>query len=78
MPLCDENVSKKVRRREERIAYLLKKTIYLIFSSGPVCQLFKIPACGARGSSIMNPQQQVAMIGFPPLLDGNWRTQGTL
>jgi hypothetical protein len=34
--------------------------------------------CGARGFSIVNPQQQVAMIGFLPPLDGNWRTRGTL
>jgi hypothetical protein len=25
----------------------------------------------------VNSQQQVAIIGSPPLLDGNWRTQGT-
>jgi hypothetical protein len=29
------------------------------------------------GSSIANPQQRVAIIGSPPLLDGNWLTQGT-
>jgi hypothetical protein len=31
----------------------------------------------ALGSSIANSQQRVAIIGSPPLLDGNWRTQGT-
>jgi hypothetical protein len=25
----------------------------------------------------VNSQQRVAIIGSPPLLDGNWRTQGT-
>jgi hypothetical protein len=29
------------------------------------------------GSSIANPQQRVAIVGSTPLLDGNWRTQGT-
>ncbi len=29
------------------------------------------------GSSVVNSQQRVAIIGSPPLLDGNWRTQGT-
>jgi hypothetical protein len=29
------------------------------------------------GSSIAHPQQRVAIVGSPSLLDGNWRTQGT-
>jgi hypothetical protein len=33
--------------------------------------------CGAGGSSIMNLQQREAIIGSPPLLEENWRTQGT-
>jgi hypothetical protein len=33
--------------------------------------------CVAGGSSFANLQQRVAKIGSPPLLDENWRTQGT-
>jgi hypothetical protein len=36
-----------------------------------------VALCVAGGSSFANLQQRVAIIGSPPLLDENWRTQGT-
>jgi hypothetical protein len=36
-----------------------------------------VDCCVASGSSLVNLQQRVAIIGSPPLLDVSWRTQGT-
>jgi hypothetical protein len=39
--------------------------------------VFCVYHCGAGGSSFANLQQRVAKTGSRPLLDENWRTQGT-
>ncbi len=63
--------------------FLEKRLFYQTFddTSQIFCMLFMTyndqRPCGAGGSSFANLQQRAAKIGSPPLLDENWRTQGT-
>jgi hypothetical protein len=54
---------------------IFKDDVNCFSSTSDIC--FIVPNCVVGGSSIVNSQQRVAIIGSPPLLDGNWRMQGT-
>ncbi len=58
----------RIHNTAEECAHLIKMTMNVLY----------VHYCFARGSSVVNPQQQVATICLLPLLDGNWQTQGTL